>query len=89
MIEQTYDIEIGYNGAAGAGGDAAANFSIDADRARWFAKTFFKGLVASESNSGYVRITGESKSIVLSCTNYKEPDYDSLELPTPKSSSAA
>ncbi len=84
MIEQYYDVEIGYNGAAGAGGDAAANFPIDATNASWFVKTFFKGLVETDSTSGYVRLRGANSSIVLTRADRKEPDYDSLELPTPK-----
>lgn len=82
-MESYYEIKIGYNGASGAGGDVASEFKIDHEQAKWFAVTFFKGLRATESHSGFVRIIGKDKSVVLSCANWSEPDYENLKLPEP------
>ncbi|MDC8832985.1 hypothetical protein [Alteromonas gilva] len=78
-----YKIKIGHDGAGGAGGDEAASFNIDTDSARWFAKAFFTGLKATDSNSGYVTITGAGDSLTLSMKNWREPDFDDLKLPPP------
>lgn len=78
-----HKIYIGYNGASGAGGDVATNFEIDNSQTRWFVETFFEGLKKTKNTSGFIRIKGSEKSIVLSRDNWKEPDYGSLELIKP------
>lgn len=76
-----YKICIGYNAASG--GDAAATFSIDAEKALWFCKTYYAGLVVTESGSGFVNIVGENGTLTFSVVNGKEVDFEMLTLPTP------
>ncbi|MBC7010644.1 hypothetical protein BIZ38_19555 [Pseudoalteromonas sp. BZK2] len=85
-MKEYYVIEIGFNGAGGAGGDVAKSFTLDKDKALWFAEVFFTGLKTLGKESGFVKIIGSDKTLSLTLSNNTLPNFKSIKLPLPQCS---
>ena len=82
-------VEIGYSGAAGAGGDMALSLEIPQERVEWFTEVFFEGLGATGSASGFVRVIGQCNSIVFRCSDYHKAKVEQLRELEPKCKGSA
>ncbi|EWH04467.1 hypothetical protein AT00_19785 [Pseudoalteromonas lipolytica SCSIO 04301] len=82
-MKEYYVVEIGYSGA---GGDVAKRFTLDKDKALWFAKVFFTGLKTLDNESGFIKIIGSDKTLSLTISNNTLPNFKSIKLPLPQCS---
>ena len=88
-MKEYYVVEIGYSGAGGAGGaggDVAKRFTLDKDKALWFAEVFFTGLKTLDRESGFIKIIGSDKTLSLTISNNTLPNFNSIKLPLPQCS---
>lgn len=85
-MKEYYVVEIGYSGAGGAGGDVAKRFTLDKDKALWFAEVFFTGLKTLDKESGFIKIIGSDKTLSLTISNNTLPNFNSIKLPLPQCS---
>ena len=88
-MKEYYVVEIGYSGAGGAGGaggDVAKRFTLDKDKALWFAEVFFTGLKTLDKESGFIKIIGSDKALSLTISNNTLPKFNSIKLPLPQCS---
>lgn len=79
-MKEFYHIEVGYNGAALAGGDNAAEFEIDSRNTKWLVRVFLNGLRATNNTTSYLKVKGESGIVKVFSTS-KESILNNLPLP--------